>query len=207
MKAPIARAIVVGVIAGGALAVTGPSAVLAECPYIPPTPPATDAVRSAREVIVGTVLENVGGQYGDFRLRIDHVLRGAAHIGDVRRVTYLYPGWPIEVGADGTRLEPCTPIPGWTGNVIVLALDALAPDGHTRYNAASWISGEIPSGHEDRVSWTTLVEIEALARLPQTETVAPPSAAVAGGLVGGVMVGSFVLGFVLVALRRRPRRS
>lgn len=144
----------------------------AECPYIPPYPPVTEAARSAREIIVGTVLENVGGQIYDFRLRIDHVLRGSATIGEVRRVTSLYPKWPIDTTAVGGTIAPCEPITAAPGNVIALAYDALAPDGKTRYNAISWISGR-PQFRDD-FETTTLAEIQALADLPQTDSAAKP---------------------------------
>ena len=126
----------------------------AECPYFV-IPPAPEAARSAREVIVGTVIENVGGHLYDFRLRIDRVLRGPARIGDIRRIEFLYPGWPFNrdgngnvILYEGKPLAPCEAIPGWKGNVIALSLDAVAPDGTTRYNAASWISGS-------RTPWST----------------------------------------------------
>lgn len=143
------------------------SPVRAECPYSV-VPPATDAARFAREVIVGTVVENVGGQLYDFRLRIDHVLRGSAEVGEIRRFEFLYPGWPLADVGDGTKMAPCEPIPGWNGNVIALSLDALAPDGKTRYNAASWISGDLPINHD--LPRTTLAEMTSIAAMPQTDS-------------------------------------
>jgi hypothetical protein len=144
----------------------------AECPYIPPYPTVTEAARSAREIVVGTVIENVGGQFYDFRFRIDHVLRGPAHIGDIRRVKSLYPKWPLDTTADGRTIAPCDAIAATTGNVIALAYDALAPDGKTKYNAISWISGGPP--FRDSFETTTLAKLRALADLPQTDT-APES--------------------------------
>lgn len=140
----------------------------AECPYIPPYPTVTEAARSAREIIVGTVIENVGGQFYDFRFRIDHVLRGPAHIGDIRRVMSLYPKWPLDTTADGRTIAPCDAIAATTGNVIALAYDALAPDGKTKYNAISWISGGPP--FRDSFETTTLAKLRALADLPQTDS-------------------------------------
>ena len=145
----------------------GPAPASAECPYFP-IPPATEAARSAREVIVGTVIENVGGDIFDFRVRIDHVLRGPASVGDVRRFEALYPGWPLTETSDGTLIAPCEPIPGSTGNVIAFALDALAPDGTTRYSAASWIAGDLTINRD--VPRTTLAEMQRLAALPATDT-------------------------------------
>jgi hypothetical protein len=168
---------IIGVAASATLLLAGPQAARAECPYFV-IPPATDGAGSAREVIVGTVIENVEGQLHDFRLRIDHVLRGGARVGEVRRFSFLYPGWPPNRNGDGTTIltdegkpfMPCEPIPGAEGNVIALALGALAPDGKTRYNAASWISGRLPVNHD--LPRTTLAEIKRLAAMPDTATAA-----------------------------------
>jgi hypothetical protein len=140
----------------------------AECTYVPPYPPVTEAARSAREIIVGTVIENVGGQFADFRLRIDHVVRGSAQVGDIRRVTYLYAKWPLETLANGEAIAPCEAIVASRGNVIALAFDAIAPDGKTRYNAISWISGQPEFNYEFET--TTLAKLQALADLPQTDS-------------------------------------
>jgi hypothetical protein len=156
-----------------ALGVSGPAR--AECPYFV-IPPAPEAARSAREVVVGTVVENVGGQLYDFRLRIDHVLRGPAKVGDIRRFEFLYPGWPFARDGDGKVVltdqgkpfAPCEAIPGWKGNVIALSLDALASDGETRYSAASWVSGDLPVNRD--LPQTTLAEMERMAAMPQTDT-------------------------------------
>jgi hypothetical protein len=163
-----------------ALLLGNPVTARAECTYFP-IPPATEAVRSApRELVVGTVVENINHQTSDFRLRVDLVLRGSAQAGDVRRFTMLYPGWPPALNADGTvglddhgnPFLPCAPIRAWKGNVIVLALGALAPDGKTRYNAASWISGDVP--FEADTPRTTFAEIKRLAGPPDTATLAQP---------------------------------
>jgi hypothetical protein len=167
------------VFASAVLAVIGTfstsSPAKAECPYVPPYPPVTEAARSAREIIVGTVIENVGGQFADFRLRIDHVLRGPAQVGDIRRVTYLYAKWPLETLANGEAIAPCEAIVASRGNVIALAFDAMAPDLKTRYNAISWISGQPEFNYEFET--TTLTKLQALADLPQTGTVAESAGA------------------------------
>lgn len=145
----------------GAFAVATPAR--AECSLFP-VPPATDGARSAREIVVGTVVENVGGQLYDFRLRIDHVLRGPAAVGDIRRLNFFqYGSLPDAQQGD----SPCLALPGWEGDVIALAIDALAPDGKTRYNAASWLSGD--PLHRDGVPRTTLAELRSLAALPSTD--------------------------------------
>lgn len=189
------------------VALARPGLVQAECPYYA-IPPATDAARSAREVIVGTVVENVGGQLYDFRLHIDHVLRGPAQVGDVRRFTSLYPGWPFAMSGGkltltdkGLPFPPCEPIPGWKGNVIAFSLDALAPDGKTRYNAASWISGRLPIGRD--VPRTTVARMREIAALPPTDTALFTSgAATTAGSVSGALVAvaasSFAVAMILL---------
>jgi hypothetical protein len=199
-----------------ALFLGSPTVVHAECPYLA-MPSATDAARSAREVIVGTVVENIDGQLYDFRLRIDHVLRGDANVGDVRRFDFLYPGWPplqdergnVLLNVEGKPIMPCEAIPGAEGNVIVLALGALAPDGRTRYNGASWISDDRPRADLPR---TTLAEITRLATMPDTATPSMPAGAartqqwgqfpvaLASGLAG-------VLAVLLLCLRLRPSNA
>ena len=161
-------AILAALVVAGAGVALAPGTARAECPWFA-IPPATEAVRSAREVIVGTVVENLDGSAFTFRLRVDHVLRGSARIGETRLIDQLYPGWPFAgVDDQGRPWPPCEPIPGWKGNVIALALEALAPDGKTRYNAASWIEGRLPFNRE--VPRTTLGEMRQLAGLPSTDT-------------------------------------
>ena len=202
------------VFAAAVLAVIGTFSISAtaraECTYVPPYPPVTEAARSAREIIVGTVIENVGGQAADFRLRIDHVLRGSSTVGDIRRITYLYPNWPQDTFADGQTIASCTEIAASTGDVIAMAFRALAPDGKTRYTAISWISGK-PAFNYD-YERTTLVKLQALADLPQTDT-APESIGVVRSAPSGAIDPSVVVlidlcaGFATVLwLKGRQRR-
>jgi hypothetical protein len=189
----------------GCLASLGLSgAARAECSHFV-IPPATEAAPSAREVIVGTVIENVGGQLYDFRLRVDHVLRGPARVGDVRRFEFLFPGWPL-ADYGGTMAPPCEAIPGSKGNVMALSLDALAPDGKTRYNGASWILG---SPHfSDDAPRTTLAEMLRLTGMPATDTVPstssahPGNASAALALVAGLLA---LIAYLVLGVRRvRP---
>ena len=203
----------VGVAAVAMLFLASPRVVRAECPYFV-IPPATEAVGSAREVIVGTVVEVVDSYY-DFRLRVDYVLRGPGHAGEIRRFTDLYPGWPPDRNADGTinltdqgkPFMPCEPIPGAKGNVIALALGALAPDGKTRYNAASWISGRLPVNRD--LPRTTLAEITRLAAMPDTATEADllqPTAQPPGDRLPPLALGS-ALGLGAIVAWRRARHT
>lgn len=187
--------------------------VRAECPWFP-IPPATDAATSAREIVVGTVIENVDDQLFDFRLRIDHVLRGTAMVGEVRRFDWLYPGWPFIESAGvlvlnhkGEPVPPCEPIPGWKGNVIALSLAAVAPDGETRYNAASWISGNLPINRD--LPRTTLPEMKRIAAMPPTDTALgyepiPESDPLPGTAI--LLMGVGVLAAIGMDKRRRVER-
>jgi hypothetical protein len=143
----------------------------AECPYLPPYPAATVAAPSARELLVGTVIENVDGQFADFRLRIDRVIRGPARVGEIRRITSLFPGWPLDRTTDGTVISPCQPIYASVGDVVALAFDAVAPDGRSRYNAVSWISGSAAFRQAGEYEMTTIPELETAAQLPATDTI------------------------------------
>src|SRR4029453_4361 len=76
------------------IALAAPQPVQAECTFNV-IPPATDGARAAREIIVGRVIQNIDDYIYDFRVRIIHVLRGPAHVGEVRRFKAVYPGWPM----------------------------------------------------------------------------------------------------------------
>jgi len=167
----------------------------AECSYLPDYPPITAAMRSATEIIVGEVVERLDDSPGDFRLRINHVLRGGARVGDVRHIEYLYPKWPTITPSDGAVLESCTYLAARKGDLIAIAFGALANDGRTRYNAAGWLKG-VPRywGGNVYAERTTLAKLEALAALPQSDsepfareqavTELPWLPLIAGGLAG-----------------------
>jgi hypothetical protein len=209
----IARRLVtlVTALASAATAATAVSTTaLAECPYLPPYAAATEAAPSAREIVVGTVIENVDGQYADFRMRIERVIRGPARVGDVRRITSLYPGWPLDRTTEGATIAPCQPIYASTGDVIALALQAIAPDGRTRYNAVSWISGSAVLRQRGEFEVTTIAALETAADLPATDTIGvggevkdngslPSLVAVTAGMIAAVM-------FIGWGLRRPARR-
>lgn len=141
--------------AAGSFAMVSPAK--AECPEAPWFPPVTEAVRSAREVIIGKVIAS--DQDGRFRLRIDYVLRGSSRVGEVRAFTRFRPKWP---GSLCTFLNPSV------DDTIAIAFDALTRDGRTRYNAASWIYG-MPEWMID-VERTSLDELWYLGSLPRTDS-------------------------------------
>lgn len=174
---------------------SAPTGARAECPYIPPWPALTEFGRSAREIVVGTVVGGGGSTFLDFR--VDRVLRGSGQVGAVRKLENLLPNWPS---------GSCTYLIADEGDVIALALGALAPDRRTRLNAAAWIAGTPNHYHNEGgdAEVATLAEIEAIAALPQTST-APertagdPEAVIAASLVVAAVMAS------VIALRRRLR--
>jgi hypothetical protein len=210
MRRPAPLLIAVLLACSAALGVSGPA--WAECPYFA-IPPAPEAARSAREVVIGTVVENVGDQLYDFRLRIDHVLRGPAKVGDIRRFEFLYPGWPFARDGDGRVVltdqgkpfAPCEAIPGWKSNVIALALDAVASDAKTRYNAASWISGDLPINRD--LPQTTLAEMVRFSGMPQTDTSPSPGAVGDRRLppIAALVLGAIAALLAVAALNKRGR--
>jgi hypothetical protein len=194
--------------ASGVIALAAPQSVHAECTFNA-IPPATDGARAAREIIVGRVIENIDDYIYDFRIRIIHVLRGPAHVGEVRRFKAVYPGWPMSqypIPDTDRHYPPCSPIPGRTGNVIAFSLDALAPDGKTRYNGASWISGR-PFGWD--VPRTTLAEMQRLAALPPTDTEVPTAAQRRPGMapIALLTIGVVTFMSLIVSLPHRRREG
>ena len=199
------KQVVAAAVAGAMFALGFVTSALAECPYAPTFPGALRAAPTAKELIVGTVTETVDGAPA-FRLRIDHVLRGDARVGDVREVRGLLAGWPIDHYANGSTSTNCTELMAGTGEVIAIAYDALAPDGKTRYNAAAWLSPK--AAWMESVQHATLAELRAAAAgLPATDV--PASAGTPGPVMEpwkvGVLVGSALVGVLMVDRRRTQR--
>lgn len=190
------RAIAVALLALAAAA----QPVMAECPYVPDYPPVVPAIRTARNVIVGAVLDNPGGQIHDFHLRVDRVLRGPSHVGDIVRITSLFPEWPTEALDGGGTIAPCVPIRASPGNVIVLVRDALAPDRRTPYNTVAWISGTPPFPDMNGYEVVSMNDVTAAAELPPTDAAPAPES---GREQGRPWVSWAVIGFVsIVAIAR-----
>ena len=115
---------------------------------------------------------------------------------------------PLAETGDGTTFAPCEPIPGWKDNVIALSLDALAPDGRTRYSGASWISGNLPINRD--LPRTTLARMTTLAGMPQTDTasigpVASPETSLTD-ISLPFLLGVFLAVVAVVSLRRPRHR-
>jgi hypothetical protein len=170
-----------------------PAAAKAECPNVPPWPALTEFGRSAREIVVGTVVGGGGSTFLEFR--VDRVLRGGGRVGEVRKIENLLPNWPP---------GSCTYLMADDGDVIALGLDSLAPDRRTRINTAAWLVGD-PDRHYrsgGNAESATLAQIEAIAAMPATSTATnqrtePPVIAVS--LIAAAVTVS------LIALRHRLR--
>jgi hypothetical protein len=180
------------------LTVAGP--VRAECVYVPPWPPITEAIRSARLIVIGEVVTDFAEADVDFRenpgprdyaLLVAEVLRGRAAQGDLIDVQYLLPNWPQTIlGDDGGPPTPsCTSLRTEPGEVIALAFDALHPGGPMREGGHEWVQpptryhamGIVAPGPSDGL-WegrerVNVDQLRALAWLPQTDIgpVAPPA--------------------------------
>lgn len=167
----------------------------AECPYVPPWPALTEFGRSAREIVVGTVVGGGGSTFLDFR--VDRVLRGGGKVGEVRRFENLLPSWPQnEFGG-----ASCSYLTAGDGDVIALGFDALAPDLRTRIHAAAWIDGRPTFGSES----ASLADIEAIAAMPPTSTAQEASAPASSPLPGVVVVMIALVGFLMMGRRRLSR--
>jgi hypothetical protein len=164
--------------------------VVAECPYLPPWPRITTAIPSAREIVVGQVVTDFTladldlkpeTDDRDYALRVTHVLRGNAHVGDLLDVQYMLPNWPqtrFRSGSEEGTISSCTHLPAAPGEVIALAFDALHPGGPmrsgdlrwvqppTRYNAVGVIEAKSSRWEREHV---TLSQLRALAAMPPTD--------------------------------------
>ena len=87
---------------------------------------------------------------------------------------------------------------------MVLALDALAPDGRTIYNAASWIRSGPEANH--RLVDTTLAEMRALAALPMTDAEPGPTGPRGEAPSIVLLLIAFWLGLAAFLVRADPRR-
>jgi hypothetical protein len=174
------------------------SPVSAECPYIPPWPKITPAITSAREIVVGRVVTdfdraelhlspNQGPR--DYALRVTHVLRGGAHVGDLLDVQYLLPNWP-QIKFSGGVIASCTYLPAAPNEVIALAFDAMQPGGPMRNGDFQWVQprtrfnavGVIEASSSRERERVTLRQLQALAALPQTDTdLVPPTSGSTSG--------------------------
>jgi len=190
-----ALAILVALASAAAAAGLDVAPVLAECPYLPPWPPITTAIATARGIVVGEVVTafdpadlhaEPGGGVPDYALRVTHVLRGDAEVGDLLDVQYLLPNWPqTKIAGEGGTLASCTSLPVAPGEVIALAFDAMQRGGPmrdgdvewvqppTRYNALGVIKWNAP-GQEDNEIWqerqrVSLSQLRSLASIPQTD--------------------------------------
>jgi len=187
-----AAAVLIAFAAATTVSGLGASPVRAECPYLPPWPDITDAIPTARKIIVGEIVTDfeladlhLGPNQGprEYALRVTEVLRGDARRGDLVDMQYLQPNWPqIRFSNSGGSLASCTYLRAEPGEVIALAYDALQPGGPmqnqqfkwiqppTRYIAVGVING--PGGNAGTDFYrqpVTLQQIKFLSALPTTD--------------------------------------
>lgn len=226
MPPPRRAMVVTAMIAAAVGLFARPSRVAAECPYVPPWPPITEAIPSAREIIVGEVvddfdpsqLDTADGGPRTKALRVTEVLRGDRNVGDLVDIEELLPNWPwLKSSAEAAAIPSCSALQALPGEVVAIAFDARKPGGPmqagevtwnqppTRYNAMGVLSAMEPSPdwgiERERVS---LAQLRALASLPTTDAQpleAEPLAADPWPL-------SVVIGLIAAALMlvRRTRR-
>ncbi len=98
-----ARTVATALVAAACVILLWASPVAAECSYLPAWPPITTAISTARVIVVGEIVSDfdqsdlhLGSDQGarDYALRVTHVLRGHARVGDLLDVQYLLPNWP-----------------------------------------------------------------------------------------------------------------
>jgi hypothetical protein len=195
-------------VAALALSMSRPSVALAECTFIPPYPPITKAIPSARDIVVGTVVD------GDpaARLRVTEVLRGEHQVGETLSLD-IAPNWPWNRFETYPPYPSCRSLYANVGEVIALALHARQPaqrirptDGvsweqpATIYNAMGVIVAK-PGGPglgEDR-EVVSLRELRSLAAMPQTDAIGVPARPATGDSSPIPIILVIVAGFIAAA--------
>jgi len=190
------------------------SPVAAECSFVPPWPKATEAIRSAKAVIVGEVVTDFDvaglslaeGEPRSIALLVTEVMRGDYEVGGLVDIELLAPNWPWTGQAASETYPSCSQGPGRPGDVIVLALGAVQPPQRVTASGFSWwqprtefnavgvvVAGPLGLRRREAV---TLSEVRRLTALPQTDTSSEqlrsgPGAlllvAFIAGLIGGAL--------------------
>jgi hypothetical protein len=163
-----------------------PGLVAAECPWLPPWPEATDAIRSAEQVIVGEVVSvedatelGLGpDQEREMALRVTEVLRGPVQVGDLLDVQYLYPNWPWVMAQGVPPFPSCAYLwfeARWlVGESIVLALDAVHAPQRITENGYTWDQPRTVYNAMSVVGQhASISDFRRLAALPQTDAIDP----------------------------------
>ena len=196
------------------------SPVSAECSYVPPWPKATEAIQSAKAVIVGDVIEDFDmAEMGLSEasagrrlraLRVIEVLRGDYHIGQLVDIEPLTANWPWAWagGDEGGPIGSCSTNPGWAGDRIVLVLDAVQPKQQLQDTGQSWVQPRTvhnavgvleagPTGLDGRERVTMQVILRLVA-LPMTDTtprrqpLPNPGEPLAPAVLAGLLAGLLV---------------
>jgi hypothetical protein len=178
-------------VAAFALSMSRPPVAVAECTFIPPYPPITKAIPSARDIVVGTVVD------GDpaARLRVTEVLRGDHQVGEELSLE-IAPNWPWSRFESYPPFPSCNSLYAKVGEVIALALHVRQPAQRIRppygvpweqpatfYNAmgvivAKPVPGEPDVGQDREV--VSLIELRSLASMPRTDSIAAPDSPAPG---------------------------
>jgi hypothetical protein len=182
-------------------------------------------VASAREIVVGDIVDNVDpadlklGDGDTEALRVTAVIRGNYYqVGDLIGTQNLLPNWPWRMAGDASGAYPsCSYLQALPGEQIAIAFDARMPGQQlrdsenatwyqppTRYNAMGVLTALEPSdGWGEEREQVTLAQLRSLAALPQTDVVSSGNEPQEGGALAlAALAGAVSALFVLV---RRPR--
>jgi hypothetical protein len=165
-----------------------------------PWPSFREAVPTAQRIIAGEVVapddaSKPTGYLAAFQLRLIRVLRGPTPPGGALDVVGLQSGLPLTVCAD-------TVVTLLPGDVVILALDAMTPDGVTRINTLAYLHREGESVLAD-VEDITMDEVVARAGVVD-ESDAWPSLDLPL-VLGGVAIMLLLLGAGLLRQHRLKR--
>ena len=195
------RALLVSVALAGVTAGLMATPVAAECTHMDSWPSFARASQTAKQILVGEVVESYANDSADyairFRFRVDEVLRGpATTLLDVRDV--VRSGAPVKSCTDSIlRVR--------VGDVMAFAFDARIPGAPDPVLAVAWIRGRPDDFLMPGAEVLTLAKVRSLAALPVTDA-APPGRAspAAESSVPLLLAGTLGALAALVRLRRKP---
>lgn len=193
-RAPAARG-AIGMVAVIAALFVCAAPVAAECTRLDRWPSFRDALRSARTIVVGEVIDGEPENWLDtFTFRVDEVLRGTAP--QVMQIHQLRSGLPLTICPSDSFAYVMN------GDHLALALGALAPNGKTRIDAIAYVQGSPDSFLMPGVERIPVAEVRELAGLPSTDALADDDAPSSPTLL---VLLSAVLGVVLWLVRSQKR--
>lgn len=217
------RVLALAALAAAAAGVARPAPAAAECTFVPPWPPITEAVPSAREIVVGDIvtdfdpsqLKTLDGAPRSKALRVTEEIRGDRKAGELVDIQYLLPNWPWNKSSSNTAAYPsCSYLQALPGERIAIAFGAIHPAGQVTSGNVTWTQprtvysamGVVIATPSTR-DWglererVTVAQLRALAELPRTDTVEPTAMTPLASWLIEVMAGALA---AAVVLRRRP---